>query len=601
VVIGGSFIGLETAATLKALGLDVTLIEREPALFASLCTPLLSEYFRRQCTERGIHVRLDCGIARFEGDGELQAIVTDRGETVRCDLAVVGIGVAPNCEFLAGSGIELDNGVVVDECLQSSDPDVFAAGDVARFQDTVFGVRRRIEHWDNAIRQGRLAAKNMVGQRLPYSDVSVFYGELFGLAYNFMGLPDGADEKITRGELDRHSFSLLYLHHEVLRAAFSVGRSAEEASACEQLIRNRTSLHACRAHLGSDRFLLDKIPSQTVLILQGGGALGAFECGAVAALEEHGVHPDVVAAVSIGAFNAAIIASHPGRASRPLAAFWRDLSISLPNVNGKSWFNPSLAWYVTWFGVQNFFKPRWWNPAIGIESLMPWWTSLYDPSPVLAVIRRYVDFEGLATSPVRLLISAVDVKTGALKVFDSYSERLTPEHLLASGSLPPALPWTLIDGRPYWDGGIVSNSPLEMVIERCGSIGKRVFVVDLFSGEKAMPSNLAEVMLRRDEIVYTDRVQNDLRFEEYANDFGDLVRDILRSVDPAAAQRICQKPQYIRLMGNRAPITISRIALREVDGQSFMRDFDFSDARVSELQHAGYRSALEALARTRRH
>jgi hypothetical protein len=143
--------------------------------------------------------------------------------------------------------------------------------------------------------------------------------------------------------------------------------------------------------------------------------------------------------------------------------------------------------------------------------------------------------------------------------------------------------------------GIVSNSPLDLVIERCGFVGKRVFAVDLFSGTKAMPTNLLEVMLRRDEIVYTDRVRNDLRFEEYANDFSELVRDILRHVDPQAAQRIRQNPHYIRLMGNRAPIHVSRIELQDDASTSFARDYDFSATTVRELQQRGYEAAQAAL------
>ncbi|WP_175691952.1 patatin-like phospholipase family protein, partial [Burkholderia anthina] len=166
---------------------------------------------------------------------------------------------------------------------------------------------------------------------------------------------------------------------------------------------------------------------------------------------------------------------------------------------------------------------------------------------------------------------------------DSYVDRITPEHLLASGSLPPAMPWTLIDGRAYWDGGIISNSPLDLVIERCGRIAGRVFVVDLFSGPRPLPSNLIEVMLRRDEIVYADRVRNDLRFEENANDFRDLIERITSRLDYATAARIRQLPEYIRLMGNRAPGRVFRIALdgHAAAGNTFARDFDFSDTSIS--------------------
>ena len=600
VVLGASFVGLEAAASLRSLGLAVTLIEREERILPQLGARLLSDYFARRSAERGISVLTGHSVRQFDGDSRVESITTRQGETIPCDMVVVAIGVTPNCEFLSGSGLSIEDGIVVDEFLRTNDSDVFAAGDVANFPDTVFGVRRRIEHWDNAIRQGRLAAKNMLGGSYPYQDVSMFYGDLFDISYNFLGRADGSVEFVERGSLPAHSYSLLYLKHDVLQAMFSVGRAAEETAAAEELVRRRINLHASKASLKDERFRLETLPSQTVLILQGGGALGAFECGAVRALEERGVCPDVVAAVSIGAFNAAIVASHPGCAAAPLAEFWRELSIALPAMPNRNAHQSLLSAYVMWLGVPNFFRPRWWNAGSCLDWLLPWWTSLYDPSPITRIITRYVDFDALANSPVRLLLSAVDVATGELRIFDSYVDRLTPQHLLASGSLPPGLPWTMVDGHPYWDGGIVSNSPLDLVIERCGSIGKRVFAVDLFSGTRAMPTNLLEVMLRRDEIVYTDRVRNDLRFEEYANDFSELVQDILRHVDPLAARRIRQNPRYIRLMGNRAPIQVSRIELREGASTSFARDYDFSAVTVQQLQERGYQAALAALARSRR-
>jgi len=601
VVLGASFVGLEAAASLRALGLNVTLIERGRWVLPLLGTQILSDYFLQRCAERGIEVLLERSIRQFLGDGAVEAVVTDRGETMQCDLVVVAIGVTPNCEFLRASGLVLEDGIVVDEFLRTSDPDVFAAGDVANFPDPVFRrVRRRIEHWDNSIRQGRLAARNMLGGSFPHQDVSMFYGDVFDISYNFLGRAEDITQTVERGTLDAHCYSLLYLKNDVLQAMFSIGRSAEETAAAEELIRQRINLHASKKRLHDEGFLLDTIPSQTVLILQGGGALGAFECGAVRALEERGVRPDVVAAVSIGAFNGAIVASHPGRAAAPLEAFWRELSIALPATPDPCTHQSLLSWYVLCMGVPNFFQPRWWSTQPGQDGFAPWWTSFYDPTPITRLITRYVDFESLGESPVRLLLSAVDVATGERRIFDSYVDRLTPQHLLASGSLPPGLPWTTVDGKQYWDGGIVSNSPLDLVIERCGSIGKRVFAVDLFSGTRAMPTNLLEVMLRRDEIVYTDRVRNDLRFEEYANDFSELVQDILRHVDPLAARRIRQNPRYIRLMGNRAPIQVSRIELREGASTSFARDYDFSAVTVQQLQERGYQAALAALARSRR-
>lgn len=599
-VIGAGFVGVETAAALRELGLDVTLIERAGQLLPQLHSPLLSERFARLSAEHGIEVLTGLEVERFTGRGKVEGAVLGDGRVLACDLVVVATGVEPNGVFLAGSGIAMDDGVLVDECLRSSDPDVYAAGDIANFYDPVLGARRRIEHWDNAARQGRVAARNMRGARMPYREVSIFYGDVFDVPYNFLGDPSDALEVVERGEFPKPPYSLLYMKHQVLRAVFSIGAPAEEAIAAEEMIRHRRNLAGSCDALALAGSRLSGLPTQTVLILQGGGALGAFEGGAIAALESHGIRPDIVSAVSIGAFNGAIAASHPGRAAEALDAFWHELSIE--GIAGpQPWEDArqtALAWHLALFGVPNFMRPRWWLAGPGVGNLGSWWTSYYDTQPMLTLLRRYVDFDALATSPTRLLLGAVDVASAERRIFDSYVDRLTPEHLLASGSLPPAMPWTEVEGHAYWDGGIVSNSPLDLVIERCGRVAGRVFVVDLFSGVRPLPSNLFEVMLRRDEIVYADRVRNDLRFEESANDFRDLVERITGQLDADSAVRVRQLPEYIRLMGSRAPVQIHRIAL---DGPAlgkatFARDFDFSAASIATLRELGRAAAFDVLA-----
>ncbi|WP_175970295.1 FAD-dependent oxidoreductase [Burkholderia sp. BCC0322] len=600
-VVGGGFTGIEAAATLRERGLEVTLVERCDGLLPQLHSARLSGHFGRLCAARGVDVRTGTTVERFVGQQKIEAAVLADGSVVECDLAVIAVGVEPNCGFLAGSGIATADGVLVDECLQSSDPDIHAAGDVARFRDPVFGMQRRVEHWDNAVRQGRLAARNMRGARLPYRDVSIFYGNVFDVPYNFLGNASDATEVVEQGGFPDAPYALLYLKHHVLRAMFSIGVRADEMTAAEETIRHRVNLGSHLQAAEHNALRLRELPAQTVLILQGGGALGAFESGAIAALESRGIRPDVVAAVSIGAFNGAIVASHPGHAAEALDAFWRELSIPYPAavLSPAGAEHALLAWHVALFGVPNFLRPHWWPGGMFSSGLAPWWTSCYDTQPMLALLRRHVDFDALAASSTRLLLGAVDVESGERRIFDSYVDRITPEHLLASGSLPPAMPWTCIDGRAYWDGGIISNSPLDLVIERCGRIAGRVFVVDLFSGVRPLPSNLLEVMLRRDEIVYADRVRNDLRFEESANDFRDLVERITSRLDPGTAARMRQLPEYIRLMGNRAPVRVLRIALdgRAAGRETFARDFDFSGASIAALFELGRATALDVLAR----
>ncbi|MDN4039987.1 patatin-like phospholipase family protein [Massilia sp. YIM B02443] len=229
------------------------------------------------------------------------------------------------------------------------------------------------------------------------------------------------------------------------------------------------------------------------------------------------------------------------------------------------------------------------------------WTSLYDPSPVKALVADYVDFGALKTSPVRLLVSAVDVESGRLAVFDSYVDNLTPEHILASGSLPPGFPWTTIDGRHYWDGGIVSNSPLELLATHCGSARKRVIVVDLYPEAKALPTNLMEVLGRRDEIVYAERIRRDDAHTALLRDWRKLVEGILAyATSPAQADQVRQWPTYIQLMGDKdAAPDITRIVRQGSECETAARDVDFSAGTV-ERHIAEGRSAAEAALAARR-
>ncbi|MEP9389879.1 DUF3734 domain-containing protein [Mesorhizobium sp. KR9-304] len=199
------------------------------------------------------------------------------------------------------------------------------------------------------------------------------------------------------------------------------------------------------------------------------------------------------------------------------------------------------------------------------------------------------------TSPVRLLISAVNVTTAELEVFDSYVDDLTPDHILASGSLPPGFPWTLIDGKAYWGGGIVSNSPIDLLIDRCGPDGKRVFIVDLFSGRSPPPTNIVEVPLRRDEIVYSERIRSDPRHRETTSAYRKLIDHLLTHIEPAEIARIKHLPAYIQLMGDGAATTITRFARQKQNREPASFDYDFSYKTIKAHQAEGYAVASKAI------
>ena len=595
VVIGGSFLGLEAAATLTEMGLDVTVVELGDTLAPHLDAPEVADFLAGHCRERGIRLVLGTAVVALEGTDRIAAVATASGERIVCDLALVCVGITPSVAFLEGSGIRVENGIVVDQQLRSNEPDVFAAGDVANFFDPVFNIRRRLEHWDNAIKQGRLAARNMLGRNLFYDELSYFFSDVFDLSFDVLGAVEQGEERIARGSLERRSYGLFHLKNDVARAMFSLGRPADETRSAAELIRHRTNLAAVKDRLADESFALQHIPAQTVLILQGGGALGAFECGVVKALEEREIFPDIVAGVSIGAFNGAIIASHPRHATEALESFWNDLTVDAPDLFDPDLTRTATALQILTFGVPRFFRPRWFGAFDWMNMSAPHYTSLYDTAPIRNLITRYVDFSCLKSSPVRLLVSAVDVETAELVTFDSYCDDFTPDHILASGSLPPGFPATTVGGRHYWDGGIISNSPLDLVVERSGPSGKRVFVVDLFAGRKPMPKNLMEVLARRDEIVFAERIRNDLATQELIDDFRALVEELLGEITDEAASRMRSRPRYIELMGTVATTTITRIVREGAEGEPSSRDYDFSRSAVSRNREQGYRLTLAAL------
>lgn len=596
VVLGGSFLGIEIAMSLLALGLDVTVIELGDTILPHLEAPALSAELKQRASAKGLTIRLNDTISAIEGNKKVRGVVTTSRQRIPCDLVVISIGVAPSTQFLEGSGIILDDGyVAVDEMLRTNVPTVFAAGDVTKFFDPVFAQRRHVEHWDNAVRQGQLAARNMMNPRHRYDEVSYFYCDIGDIGFDVVGMPTPGCEFVSRGSLEEGSYALFYLESDVPRALFSTGRPPDETRLAETLIRYRVNLKDHKQGLADPTHVLDAVSRQTVLILQGGGALGAFECGVVKALEEEQIFPDIVAGVSIGALNGAIIAGNPKHATEALESFWNDLSVVTPNWLFEDARRLAVATQILTFGVPNFFKPRWMPP---FDDVFAPWTSYYDTSPMRRLISAYVDFSSLKTSPVRLLVGAVNVATAELEVFDSYVDSITPDHVLASGSLPPGFSWTVVDGKAYWDGGIVSNSPFDLVVDRCGPDGKRVFIVDLFSGQSTLPTNMVEVMARRDEIVFSERVRSDLRLREIKDAYRSMVKIILSGLEPRERAKVRQHPRYIQLMGDGLETSMTRFIRPKDDGEPSSRDYDFSDIAIQRHIANGYTHAKSTLAAT---
>jgi NADPH-dependent 2,4-dienoyl-CoA reductase/sulfur reductase-like enzyme/predicted acylesterase/phospholipase RssA len=594
VVIGGGFIGLEVVSQLVEQGIAVTLIETR-ALLCKLHADNISRYVETILDQHKVKYILDDAPIAIEGGKRVTMVHTANGQTLPCDMVVIGAGVTPRTEFLHSTNIVLHDGILVNEYLQTSDPCVYAAGDVANAYHPLFKQYFRVEHWDNAIKQGRLAARNMLGRREPFSAVSYFYSHIFDKSFNLVGFPTPHCERIDRGSLETGQFEAIYLKDQVPCAFFTLGQSVNTIAA-EDLIRNHVSLARVKSKLSDPKFSLSDIPAQVLFILQGGGAFGAFECGAIQALQGRGIAPDVVAGVSIGAFNGAIMAGNPDNPAEALDAFWQELATDTPFSSDEASRRLMAGQQIAMFGLPGFFEPRWLNPWQHIGQSPTDWPSLYDFSAARTLLNKYVDFTTLKKSPIRLMVTAVDVQSSEVVLFDSYLDDLTVDHIVASGSLPPAFPWVTIDGRHFWDAGIVSNSPLQPALDRVGANGKHIYLIDLFSDfRKKLPESLFEVSARREEIIFSDRLKNNDHHQDLIANYHQLVAELMSQLPKESARRLSREPLYMQLMGNAMPNKSVRITRQTDPDHPAPKAYDFSRGTIAQLIEDGRQTVHEVL------
>ena len=251
VVVGGGFIGMEVAAVLAQENIETTMVLREGRIWQHFFTPHMSEFFETYYSTRGVRFVKNASISELRGDGGVNAVALDGGQAIPCDMVVAGIGVTPVMDLLAGSGVEMDNGVVVNEYLETNQPGIMAAGDVANYPDLLFGKRRRVEHWDNAVSQGQHVARVLTGERAPFKHVPYFFSDVFDLSYEFWGDPAGADETVHRGDLSSNSFSVWWLKQQMLVAAFCMNRLDEERESAPKWIEAKQRVSAAKLGDGS--------------------------------------------------------------------------------------------------------------------------------------------------------------------------------------------------------------------------------------------------------------------------------------------------------------------------------------------------------------
>jgi 3-phenylpropionate/trans-cinnamate dioxygenase ferredoxin reductase component len=246
IVIGGGFIGMEVTAVLAQKSVDVTMVLSDDRIWKKFFTPQMSNFFEGYYTARGVRFVKTSGVSELRGDGAVHSAVLKDGRTVPCDLVVAGIGARPVTDMLTGSGVEVGDGVMVNEYLETNRPGILAAGDVANYPDLLFGKRRRVEHWDNAVSQGQYCARALMGERTPFKHVPYFFSDVFDLSYEFWGDAANADEVIHRGDLATSSFSVWWLRQKSLVAAFTMNRPEEERDAAPKWIELKQAISATK-------------------------------------------------------------------------------------------------------------------------------------------------------------------------------------------------------------------------------------------------------------------------------------------------------------------------------------------------------------------
>ncbi|WP_419896293.1 patatin-like phospholipase family protein [Roseomonas sp. USHLN139] len=327
---------------------------------------------------------------------------------------------------------------------------------------------------------------------------------------------------------------------------------------------------------------------RVALVLQGGGALGAYQAGVYEALHEAGIALDWIAGVSIGAINGALIAGNPPeRRIAALRAFWEKITDN--RVENQLWGPlPDGDWFRQWRheasaaltmlqGQPGFFTPQVpnaWFSAPGAKTA----TSLYDSSPLKATLEELVDFDLLNDRRMRFAVGAVNVGSGNFAYFDSGRMRLTVAHVMASGALPPALPMVPVGTDYYWDGGLVSNTPLQHLLENLESRNTLAFQVDLFSARGAVPRSMPGVMAREKDIRYSSRTR---AVTDFHRRIRDLEVELQRALDQIPPDRLDARQQELKKRLERLPeVVILQLIYRQQAHEGQAKDYEFSAATM---------------------
>ena len=338
--------------------------------------------------------------------------------------------------------------------------------------------------------------------------------------------------------------------------------------------------------------------AKRVLVLQGGGALGSYQAGAYQALCHFDFEPDWIAGISIGAINAAIIAGNePDKRVARLKEFWEQVSSPVPwnpiasGDRGRSLFNETSAALIAAFGVPGFFQPRF-PPAPLWPLGSPQSLSYYDTAPLRATLEHLVDFDRINDLKTRLSVGAVSVTTGNFRYFDNVEfkklgKKIGPEHIMASGALPPGFPSVEIEGEHFWDGGISSNTPLDYVLDEDVTDNLLIFQVDLFSARGDLPESLLEAAEREKDIRFSSRTRMNTDKNKQLHNARRALRDLIGKLpenlrnDPSV--------EILRQAAKESTVTVVHLIYRSKNYETSSKDYDFSHVGMVEHWGAGVR------------
>jgi NTE family protein len=347
---------------------------------------------------------------------------------------------------------------------------------------------------------------------------------------------------------------------------------------------------------------------RVALVLQGGGALGAYQAGVYQAIHEANIEVHWICGTSIGGINGALIAGNPPeRRVERLRDFWEAVTkpqLRLPNFpwladmpwngNGQAryWTNKINAFSAMVHGAPGFFSPRPF-PPVNSTAESPELVSYYDITPLKETLERLVDFDLLNAEPPRLTVLATNVRTGVPAYFDNREQKLTAAHILASASLPPSFPPTEIDGEYYWDGGVVSNSPMQFVIDNRGRHTALVFQVDLWDANGEVPLDIPSANLRATEIHSASRINVSLEQHKKMQKFRYALRRFLDELPEE-----CQNDPEVQFLSEQARVKVATIVQLKYQSNKFetaSKMFEFSRLTMEEHWRAGFEDTQAAL------